>query len=278
LLVQQGPGVVGLPKRSKTLLMTALTLCISSMILLTFLIDNNVVTMVSTIHTGRETVLRQRRRPRITQVNRNHIRSVWGNHAVFPIEIPGVIDDYNHWMLGVDKSDQLIAYYRPEIRCRRTWMPIMLHCLDVLRINAYIVYKELTGTAAVDHKVFVAEWIETLLDRATSESVRLGTRSRSRSNTPDPFPRQRRRISSKAPSLPACRLTGDRSVHLHVRAPDGNQRACAYCSYLRAVAKAQEDPGELPSICRVVMNCSACNVRLCKPHFDVYHGWEDQQE
>ena len=156
-------------------------------------------------------------------------------------------------------------------------MPIMFHCLDALRINAFIVYKEMTGTAAVDHKVFLAEWIETLLDRATSESVRLGTRSRSRSNTPDPFPRQRRRISSKHPTLPDCRLTGDRSVHLHVRVPGATQRACAYCSYLRARAKAQGQD-ELPDISRVVMNCSACNVRLCKAHFDVYHGWEDQQD
>ena len=105
-----------------------------------------------------------------------------------------------------------------------------------------------------------------------------GTRSRSRSNTPDPFPRQRRRISSKHPTLPASRLTGDRSVHLHVRVPGGTQRACAYCSYLRAVAKAQGDTEELPEISRVVMNCSACNVRLCKPHFDAYHGWDAQEE
>jgi hypothetical protein len=203
---------------------------------------------------------------------------VWGNQAVYPIEIPQVIDDYNHWMLGVDKSDQLIAYYRPEIRCRRTWMPILLHCLDVLRINAFIVYKEQAGEEAIDHKEFLVQWIETLLDRATSESVRLGTRSRRRSSTPEPYPRQRRRISSKHPTLPSCRLTGDRSVHLHVKARDGKQRACAYCSYLRAVAKAQGQSEDLPDITRPTMICSACNVRLCKSHFDAYHGWIDQQQ
>ena len=37
--------------------------------------------------------------------------------------------------------DQLIAYYRPNLHCRRTWMPIFFHGLDVVRLNAYIVCK-----------------------------------------------------------------------------------------------------------------------------------------
>ena len=35
-------------------------------------------------------------------------------------DISTLINNYNHWMLGVDLVDQLIAYYRPKIRCRRT--------------------------------------------------------------------------------------------------------------------------------------------------------------
>ena len=46
-------------------------------------------------------------------------------------------------MLGVDLSDQLIAYYYAKIRCQRAWMPIMLQCMDVLRINLCIVYRKL---------------------------------------------------------------------------------------------------------------------------------------
>lgn len=46
-------------------------------------------------------------------------------------------------MLGIDKADQFIAYYRPKIRCRRTWIPIMLHSLDILRANAYIIHEQL---------------------------------------------------------------------------------------------------------------------------------------
>ena len=79
-------------------------------------VDNNVVAMVSTIHTGREKIARARCKPRPTNTNRNHSNAVWGSRGVTEIEIPGVIDDYNHWMGGVDKADQLIAHCRPSLR------------------------------------------------------------------------------------------------------------------------------------------------------------------
>ena len=90
-------------------------------------IDNNVVTMVTNVHTSQEEIERTRKRPRPTATNRNHIRTVWGDNHTRDVFIPGIIDDYNHWMLGVDKSDQYIAYYRPNLcgsplRC--VWTPI----------------------------------------------------------------------------------------------------------------------------------------------------------
>jgi hypothetical protein len=88
-------------------------------------IDNNVVTMVSTVHTGEESIERVRRKPRPTSVNWRHLELVWGANPVREIRIPCMIDDYNHWMGGVDKADQLIAYYRPNLRCRRVWMPLI---------------------------------------------------------------------------------------------------------------------------------------------------------
>jgi hypothetical protein len=80
-------------------------------------VDNNVVTMVTNCHIGDEVVARERKRPRQTATNKTHLRTVWGDDPVKIIEIPKAIDDYNHWMNGVDKADQLIAYYRPKLRC-----------------------------------------------------------------------------------------------------------------------------------------------------------------
>jgi len=233
-------------------------------------VDNNIVTMVSTLHTGREEILRFRRRPRTTTTNRHHINRVWGDQSIKEINIPKVIDDYNHWMLGVDKSDQLIAYYRPDLRCRRVWMPIMLHCFDVMRVNAFIVAKENNNGKPLLHKEFIEDWIESLLFRAGSESIR-STRRRS---PVELAPKKRRRVSTVNPCLPGSRLFGDRKDHAVGMAK--KQHACAYCSYLMANAKKNKDD-EVPKVSRVIRMCTTCNVFLCKAHFDVYHGWNEAE-
>ena len=76
-------------------------------------IDNNIVKMVSNIHMGTKdkVIMKSRKKTRINEFNRKHIRLVWGDEHVVPIKIPTLINDYNHWMLGVDLVDQLIAYY-----------------------------------------------------------------------------------------------------------------------------------------------------------------------
>ena len=100
---------------------------------------------MSNVHTGGSTaeqVLRNRRKPRLNEFNKKHVKLIWGDQQRKQFEIPQIINDYNHWMLGANVVDQLIAYYRPTILCRRTWVPIFLHCLDILRVNSYVLYKE----------------------------------------------------------------------------------------------------------------------------------------
>eukprot|EP00977_Amphora_coffeiformis_P024269 scaffold15276_cov88-Amphora_coffeaeformis.AAC.1 len=63
-------------------------------------IDNNQVTMVTNVHRGDEKIARTRRKPRENSTNKGHLRAVWGDGYTREIEIPGMIDDYNHWMLG----------------------------------------------------------------------------------------------------------------------------------------------------------------------------------
>ena len=81
-------------------------------------------------------------------------------------------------MLGVDVVDQLIAYYRPKIRCRRTWVPIFLHCLDILRVNSYVLYKEtsynhpdVNNDTIRDHKHFLIEFVNSLIRRGNAETM-----------------------------------------------------------------------------------------------------------
>ena len=238
-------------------------------------VDNNNVLMVTNVHDGTESIKRRRKKPRTTNVNRHHLETVWGEDYVKEIEIPRIIDDYNHWMLGVDKADQFIAYYRPNVRCRRTWMPLLFHSLDVVRVNAYIAATELgwkvqqqrSGRAI--HKAFVAEMIKALLARADTFEIRSTRRRLQIQQTPSPTSK-RARTSTKNPSLPDHRFLGDASGHIRVDA--GKQNVCRMCSYLHYKAKA-EGVTPLPPIRRPGKWCLACKDHLCVAHMNPYHGW-----
>ena len=107
-------------------------------------IDNNIVKMVSILaHQVMSMFLETEGSHESTSLTGN--TSTWfkvigtGNNWRFHKKIK---NNYNHWMLGVDVVDQLIASYQPKLWCQRTWMPIFLHCLDILRVNLYVLYKE----------------------------------------------------------------------------------------------------------------------------------------
>ena len=75
-------------------------------------------------------------------------------------------------MGGVDKSNQLIAYYHPDIRCQRTWMPMFLQIISMVRSNCYIIYKSKfkdqprTKVNVLSHKQFTLSIIDILLQKA----------------------------------------------------------------------------------------------------------------
>ena len=75
--------------------------------------DNNTVLACSTVHKAGEehTIIRSRRRPQLTSTNRPLVRKVFGNESRKNLPIPVFIDDYNHFIGGVDIADQFRAYY-----------------------------------------------------------------------------------------------------------------------------------------------------------------------
>lgn len=52
------------------------------------------------------------------------------------------IADYNTYMGGVDKFDQLLAVYSISWKSRRWWLKILYYLLDCCIVNSYIYYKE----------------------------------------------------------------------------------------------------------------------------------------
>ena len=132
-------------------------------------IDNSVVTFVSSYHDPQEFIESDRKRPRKTETNKHHIKTVWGRNARVKIPIPKVTDDYNHYMLAIDLFDQLVSYYKPLMRVTRTWMPHFVHLLNTMHVNGYIAHKHLReerGERPVPHKQYVLNLVQSLLDRA----------------------------------------------------------------------------------------------------------------
>lgn len=233
-------------------------------------LDNGPVYLVSTWHLPQQIQLAKRKRPRMTQNNRCHIREVWGDNHTVEIHVSKIICDYNAWMGGVDRSDQLIAYYRPDIRVRRTWMPLMFHCLNVSASNAYVVHKSICRDKAVSHKCFLILWIRAFMIRAKSWGRR-GTRRGRVNRVPCPA-RKRRRMSKTKPRLSDTRLL---NAHVHIPALGTRQRRCVYCSFLYSKQKLRGVPADqLIKVQRVIRYCIECKVNLCKKHFRQYHTVE----
>ena len=129
--------------------------------------DNGMVFCVSTVHSVGNKVKRNRKRPRITNKNRNHVGDVWGDNGCVEVFIPTLIDNYNHWMGGVDLSDQRIAYYHPDMRCYRNWIPMFIQILSMVRNNSYLVYCDHYKSKAMSHKSFTLKMIDELMSESS---------------------------------------------------------------------------------------------------------------
>src|SRR3954453_13744681 len=109
------------------------------------MMDNGPGTMLSTIHQidGNENrIERIRRQPRETSINAAKVRAIFRNSSKKFLPIPVVIDDYNHFMGGVDIADQLRGHYGTQLPVRRTWMPLFFWLLDTAIINSYLIIKQ----------------------------------------------------------------------------------------------------------------------------------------
>ena len=97
--------------------------------------DNRLVFCVSTVYKASEIVVKLRKKPRKIVENKDHVDIVWKEKSTAEFFTPTLIDNYNHWMYGVDISDQRIAYYHPNLRCIQNWIPIFIQILRIVRNN-----------------------------------------------------------------------------------------------------------------------------------------------
>ena len=113
--------------------------------------DNNIVPMLTTIHSGDQFIIRLRRRPRDTSTSAVVTQTPFIRNSTIladqelqfdpyrrALPIPIQIDDYNSYMNGCDIADQLRAWFKTQRQSNRSWWPLFYFLLDHSIINAYL--------------------------------------------------------------------------------------------------------------------------------------------
>ena len=100
--------------------------------------DQNLVLFMSSACTGRDLVIRERRKPAKTSTNACSSRKVFAKDKYTKnLPIPSFIDLYNHHMGGVDQQDQLRSYYTTQRQHVKPWKSLWHWLLDLAIINSY---------------------------------------------------------------------------------------------------------------------------------------------
>ena len=186
--------------------------------------DKRYVSVLSTIHDS-SMVSKQRR-----------TRQVAGGVEV--VQKPAVIEDYNMYMGGVDKSDQLVTYYGFRRCSKKWWKRAFFHLIELAMVNAYILYCCNTPKREqLTHLRFRLAVASSLLCDA------------------QPIPPLQHIPSPAAANVP-LRLTGR-----HFPEPAGGRPDCKVCSD-RMTGKRKQTKWQ----------CKTCKVSLCiHPCFERYH-------
>ena len=149
-------------------------------------------------------------------------------------------------------------------------MPLMLHSLDVLHVNAYLAHVGLQTDMKnrLEQKEFILSLVEIMQERAIVMEYRQLRSAHEHTNTPSPA-NKRQRINPSKPCLPIERLQPPLDDHIHTFSK--TRSTCKYCSFLNLRSK-QLHPERAPlKVSNVYRMCVKCNVHLCEAHFQVYH-------
>lgn len=129
--------------------------------------DNNAVLGMTTAYRLKEeTVLKERRRLRVTLINAHVIRPIFGNDTRRTLYIPQAIDGYNHYMGGVDTANQLRKPFSVHRNFeRRNWHPLWYWLFDICLVNGYVIFKHQVEDQDHNlHRQFQEELCQDLLE------------------------------------------------------------------------------------------------------------------
>lgn len=154
------------------------------------------------------------------------------------VPAPMAIINYNKWMGGVDRGDQLRQYYRLRLKSRKVYKYVFWFLVDASITNAYILHKHYSTSAptkSLSLKSFRLELAKGLIG---------GYNSRKRmAPAPSPATPQRRRPATEVAHFPLRRPTGSKK---------GVAR-CWHCSHTRHPPQRRE----------TMWYCEKCQLYLC---------------
>ena len=129
--------------------------------------DTGSVHLLTTIHQITDHVNRERKKPRTTSTNSAITRRAFcSQRQVFAI--PKVIDDYNYFMNGVDRADQLWASFPTQLKAQPNWLPLFHWLLDTSIVNSFILFRHLNPQAR--HRAFRLDLVQSLYTYSVSFS------------------------------------------------------------------------------------------------------------
>jgi len=228
-------------------------------------IDNGPVTMLTTIHEIglQHHIQRLRRRPRINNINATRIQNVFGNESKKILPIPTVIDDYNHFMGGVDIASQLHSSYIIQFPIRRTWIPLFFWIIDTAIINSYIIFN-FKNNNKIKHKEFRLEIIWQLIETG----LKLDGKIINDEQEIIPSTSNKKVYVTENFKLPMERFI----LGNHLAEYRNKREACIWCRYKTK----QENKKALKDPLRSYIWCNLCNIALCcnssRNCFKEYHN------
>ena len=259
---------------------------------------------MTTGHRIEPTTLRKRKGPKKTATNTRIVRGPFGDQPTKILPIPTFIDDYNHYMGGVDQGNQLRAAFTTHFRRnQKEFFSGAFWAIDLAVYNSYKLHLALNGSKTSStgkrdpqqHR----KWIEDLVDLL----FQVDSNDFGKDIDSKPYPkyeyqsilRRPKRVGKEA-FLEAINGSLD---HLYGLNPFGRKGYCCFCPKKSTLQASKEpnlanclfrptfrlDQGDLVEISaqqplkrerfrgkQTKWWCTKCEKFICKDCWDLYHS------
>jgi hypothetical protein len=224
--------------------------------------DNAYVLLQSTVHDGKQTVDRNRRRPKETSSSAKTARIPFGDQPCKVLAIPIVVDDYNYHMGYVDQGDQLSAGNGGLRRIKRGgWQAIEHWLLRTVLVNAYKLHVHSPKQPPDKKPMTQVNFRQLIIDGLLEEFGHI-TVSRKR---------QRGHMNPRDEVL---------APELHTQERRSKRGDCRFCKGQHYGIKREilgsisNDIASARKRTTVIWGCKECDIPLCKRSrcFERYHG------